>query len=123
MESTSSPVTLITGARKGIGRYLAEHYVGQGHHVIGCSRGKPEYSHPHYRHFEADVADETAVVAMFKEIRALHAAIKHDLPHTPDGLLETWRVIVPILRRQQIDPTYEYVPVLPSSAQMPGAAA
>lgn len=54
---------------------------------------------------------------------ALHAAIKHDLPHTPDGLLETWRVIVPILRRQQIDPTYEYVPVLPSTGPMPGAAA
>ena len=35
---TENKVVLITGARKGIGRALAEHYAGRGCHVIGCSR-------------------------------------------------------------------------------------
>ena len=34
---TENKVVLITGARKGIGRALAEHYAGRGCHVIGCS--------------------------------------------------------------------------------------
>jgi fatty acid desaturase len=46
----------------------------------------------------------------------LHEAIKHDLPHTPVGLVETWRGIIAILRRQQAEPTYEFVPELPSRA-------
>jgi fatty acid desaturase len=43
----------------------------------------------------------------------LHTLIKHDLPPCPRGLIETWSVIVPIVRRQQTDPTYQYVPELP----------
>ena len=69
MEPTSRPVTLITGTRKGIGRYLAEYYVGKGHCVVGCSRGKQDYDHPDYHHFELDVADEERVLAMFGQIR------------------------------------------------------
>lgn len=33
-----APVTLITGTRKGIGKFLVEHYVARGHQVVGCSR-------------------------------------------------------------------------------------
>jgi fatty acid desaturase len=43
----------------------------------------------------------------------LHALIEHDLPHCPRGLLETWSVIIPILRRQQMDRDYKFVPELP----------
>jgi fatty acid desaturase len=46
----------------------------------------------------------------------LHALIRHDLPHCPRGLVETWRVIIPILRRQQADRTYQFVPDLPASS-------
>lgn len=46
----------------------------------------------------------------------LHAAIKHELPHTPNGLRETWGVIIPILNKQAVDPTYEFVPELPRRA-------
>lgn len=44
----------------------------------------------------------------------LHALIKDDLPHCPRGVLETWAQIVPILRRQRIDPAYQFVPELPA---------
>jgi fatty acid desaturase len=46
----------------------------------------------------------------------LHEAIRADLPHCPVGLVETWQEIVPILQRQKVDPTYEFVPELPTQA-------
>ncbi|CDG18382.1 SDR family NAD(P)-dependent oxidoreductase [Xenorhabdus doucetiae] len=63
------PVTLITGTRKGIGKYLAEHYVAQGHIVVGCSRSDVDWQLAGYHHFLADVIDEQAVKALFKYIR------------------------------------------------------
>jgi 3-oxoacyl-[acyl-carrier protein] reductase len=63
-------VILITGARKGIGRSLAEHYLGQGHSVVGCSRKDSELTHDHYTHNCLDVSDETAVQRMFADIAA-----------------------------------------------------
>ncbi|MFS0822755.1 SDR family NAD(P)-dependent oxidoreductase [Bacillus sp. 1P02SD] len=63
------PVTLITGTRKGIGKYLVEHFVRQGHNVIGCSRSKPEWSIEGYEHFLLDVADELAVKKLFFSIK------------------------------------------------------
>ena len=63
-----SPITLITGTRKGIGKYLAEHYVTAGHLVVGCSRGAPDWTLDGYEHFEADVADEKAVFSIFASV-------------------------------------------------------
>ena len=37
-------VTLITGTRKGIGKFLVEYYISLGHQVIGCSRAEAKYS-------------------------------------------------------------------------------
>lgn len=65
----SNPVTLITGTRKGIGRYLAEHYLAKGHTVIGCSRSPIDWSMENYHHYIADVADEKAVKELFSFIR------------------------------------------------------
>lgn len=61
-------VFLITGSRKGIGAYLVNHYLAQGHQVVGCSRKEPEHKSPNYRHFCLDVSDEDAVKQMFTEI-------------------------------------------------------
>jgi 3-oxoacyl-[acyl-carrier protein] reductase len=66
---TENKVVLITGARKGIGRALAEHYTGRGCHVIGCSRSPFEGELSNYRHFCLDVSDELAVRRMFSEIK------------------------------------------------------
>lgn len=62
-------VTLITGTRKGIGRFLADHYVSQGHRVYGCSRQETDIDAPNYTHFCLDVSDERAVRRMFSQIR------------------------------------------------------
>jgi 3-oxoacyl-[acyl-carrier protein] reductase len=71
----TAPVTLITGARKGLGRFLAEHYLDAGHVVVGCSRGISDLEHPRYRHFEADVADEPAVRPIFSHLRRAHGGL------------------------------------------------
>lgn len=68
MSRQQPQVILITGARKGIGRALAEHYLNQGHSVIGCSRKKSELSHDRYTHYCLDVVDENSVREMFADI-------------------------------------------------------
>ncbi|MDP1836202.1 MAG: SDR family oxidoreductase [Chlamydiales bacterium] len=62
-------VVLITGTRKGIGRYLVDYYLSQGMQVIGCSRKPLDNAPEGYIHYLVDVADEEAVVAMFNDIR------------------------------------------------------
>lgn len=69
------PVMVITGTRKGIGRYLTEYYLGKGYRVAGCSRETADFSSDHYRHFELDVADEAAVTQMFSDIKSLHGRV------------------------------------------------
>ena len=65
----NAQVMLITGTRKGIGKYLAEYYVSKGYKVVGCSRSNIDYELENYRHFCLDVADESKIKDMFKEIR------------------------------------------------------
>ena len=62
-------VMVITGTRKGIGKYLAEYYAAKGFQVIGCSRTGIDYELEHYHHFCLDVVDENKVKQMFNEIR------------------------------------------------------
>ncbi|MBW7895012.1 MAG: fatty acid desaturase [Opitutaceae bacterium] len=49
-------------------------------------------------------------------LKRLHAAIAHDMPPCPRGLVATWRHIIGILRRQQTEPGYCYTAPLPASS-------
>lgn len=71
------PITLITGTRKGIGKYLAEYYVSQGHQVIGCSRTKAAWSLEGYEHFEVDVGDEPRVKTLFSYLKKNYGKLDH----------------------------------------------
>lgn len=73
----SEPVTLVTGTRKGLGRFLAEHYLAKGHVVVGCSRDESDLKHERYHHFLADVADEKAVKPIFTHLRQTHGKLDH----------------------------------------------
>ena len=66
---TENPIMIITGTRKGIGKYLVEYYVDRGFKVIGCSRSPVDYRLKHYEHFCLDVSDESKVIKMFSNIR------------------------------------------------------
>ena len=47
----------------------------------------------------------------------LHRLIKHELPHCPAGLYETWKEIITILKIQETDPEYQYTPELPAPSE------
>jgi 3-oxoacyl-[acyl-carrier protein] reductase len=66
---------LVTGSRKGIGRFLVEYYLGKGYAVEGCSRGASDLTDPGYHHHSVDVADETAVRRMIADITKRHGRI------------------------------------------------
>ena len=68
-------VILITGTRKGIGRYFAEYYLNKGCHVYGCSRSDSDLHHDNYKHFALDVSDEVKVKKLFSEIRKNHKCL------------------------------------------------
>jgi len=61
-------VIVVTGARKGLGRLLAEYFLGEGGQVIGISRGNASITHARYSHYSMDVGDDRAVRAAFTKI-------------------------------------------------------
>lgn len=77
MPETRPPVTLISGARKGIGRHLAHHYAARGHRVIGCSRQSADFALDGYEHVCADVGEESSVRDLFATIRKRYGALDH----------------------------------------------
>ncbi|PKL77636.1 MAG: oxidoreductase [Ignavibacteriae bacterium HGW-Ignavibacteriae-4] len=76
-----SRILLITGSRKGIGRYLAEYYLKKDYLVIGFSRSESDLTHANYKHFLLDVADENAVSksvrSIFKEYKRIDYLINN----------------------------------------------
>jgi 3-oxoacyl-[acyl-carrier protein] reductase len=72
---SDKPVMIVTGSRKGIGKYLVEHYLKQGYMVEGCSRGAADISDSNYKHHELDVADEKAVRGMIADVTKRHGRI------------------------------------------------
>jgi len=71
----SDRVMLITGTRKGIGRYLSEYYLAKGFRVIGCSRQPVDFQAVAYEHFCLDITDEGKVTEMLAEIRKRHGRL------------------------------------------------
>ena len=72
---TDREVMIITGTRKGIGRYLSEYYIGGGYIVAGCSRGEATLQSDSYEHFCLDVTDESAVKKMVRSVYQKHNRI------------------------------------------------
>lgn len=73
----NKPVTVVTGASRGIGRHLVERFLEAGHRVVGCSRGQSDLDHAEYTHFTLDVRDEAAVQALFSFVRKECGRLDH----------------------------------------------
>lgn len=68
-------VMMITGTSKGIGRYLAEYYAGEGFKVMGCSRSDVDFEFDNYSHYCLDVSDERKVKEMFADVRKKYKSL------------------------------------------------
>lgn len=60
---------LVTGASRGLGRALAEHFLARGDLVTGCSRSEGDLAHDRYAHVRADVGAERDVTLLFAAVR------------------------------------------------------
>ncbi len=72
---TDRPVVLITGSRKGIGRYLVEHFLRGGALVEGCSREPSDLALLDYHHNSVDVTDEQGVAMMLAGVAERHGRL------------------------------------------------
>ena len=70
-----SKVVLITGARKGIGLAMCNHYLSKGYYVCGCSRKESDLEHENYHHYKVDVSHETEIIKMVRNIKKTHKRI------------------------------------------------
>ena len=59
------PIAVLTGARRGIGRYLATHFLERGWRVFGLSRNPSDLAHEAYVHVCGDVGNEADVRRLF----------------------------------------------------------
>lgn len=63
-------IVLVTGARRGVGRLLAEHFLAEGAQVIGFSRHEDEEGRlPGYTPLAVDVGDPESVARGFEQVR------------------------------------------------------
>lgn len=84
---TEPRLMVITGVRKGIGRYLAEYYAQKGFFVIGCSRGKIDYDLPNFQHFCVNVTEESAVRKLFSQVRQFSGSLQILINNAGIGLM------------------------------------
>jgi 3-oxoacyl-[acyl-carrier protein] reductase len=69
------PVALVTGSRRGIGRHIAGHLVGQGYRVVGCSPHPAGWELEGYEHEVTDVGSEEEVRKLLAGIRRRHGGL------------------------------------------------
>lgn len=72
---SKNQVLLITGTRKGIGKYLVEYYIKKGLKVIGCSRKPVDYELDNYQHYCLDVTGESLAKELFFNIRKTYGQL------------------------------------------------
>ena len=66
---TEKQVILISGTRKGLGKYFVEHFSKKNFIIVGCSRKPVDYDVENYHHFCLDISDEKKIKQMFLFIR------------------------------------------------------
>ncbi len=93
-------VVAITGARKGLGRAIALHFLAHGARVLGLGRGPGSIEHPAYRHYLCDVRDAQAVRATFQEVGRAEAGGLHVLINNSAVLTSQHSMLLPATRRR-----------------------
>jgi len=87
-------LALITGARRGVGRIIAEHILQHGGRVAGFARGESTIDHPDYFHFQVDIGDPASVQQGFAALRKVTDAV-HIVVNNAAVLTSQYAMIMP----------------------------
>lgn len=94
-------IILITGASRGIGKALVEHFLILGHTVIGVSRSASDISNERYHHYVADVASDVEAQRIFSKIKSQFGALDVVVNNAGIASMNAF-VLTPIKNVQQI---------------------
>ena len=84
-----------------------------GEHTVNDFRRSTRtfYLHPivrfWYFHMNYHIEHHMYAAVPCYHLSQLHAAIKHDLPPTPDGIVQTWKEIIASVSKQKQDPSHQ----------------
>lgn len=76
-------VVLVTGASRGVGLEIAQHFLNHGASVIGLSKGmSSKISHERYTHFSVDLSNSEQIINCFrneinKQFKEIHIVINN----------------------------------------------
>lgn len=65
----SGKTAVVTGASRGVGKLIAEHFLANSAAVIGLSRGEGTITNEKYTHFSVNIGDSSAVQSTFRQIQ------------------------------------------------------
>lgn len=94
-------VCVVTGAREGVGKMVAEYFLAQGATVVGMSRGPASIEHPRYEHLSVDIGRNEQVRAAFGEIGKAHGRI-HALVNCAAVASSTFALIMPVAGAEEM---------------------
>lgn len=92
---------VVTGARKGLGKAIAGHFLAGGARVVGLSRGAADWEHERYVHLQADVANDSAVRSAFTEIARSFGTV-HILVNNAAVLTSMHALLMPAERAEEM---------------------
>ncbi len=72
---TEQTVLAITGASRGIGLAMAEHFARKGIRVAGCSRGPSQIAADNYLHTQVDITDDKEVRGWIRGIKKAYGRL------------------------------------------------
>lgn len=101
MSRYADKVAVVTGARRGIGRSVAEHFLREGATVIGLARGESTIADSRYTHLQVDIAKPEEVQQTFAEIGRRFPRI-HIVVNNAGVFASHYAMLMPMARAQEM---------------------
>lgn len=97
---------LVSGTTRGLGRFLAEHFLAQGDLVMGCGRSGAMLAHDNYLHHQMDVTDDDAVGRLFEDIRTRWGALDILINNAGVASMNAFALTPPASMRRVMDTNF-----------------